>query len=91
MENKRDTIKIKRETYKVTQEAKDKLKAYNSIKKKIIEAMGDDEISVPMIAEKLKMNKSEILYYVMSLLKFGMIEVIGIDDMDEYYLYKIKK
>lgn len=90
-EKKKGTFRIKRETHKVSQEVKDNLKAYNKIKKQIIEAFGDEELSIPQIASKLNMSKPDTLYYVMSLLKFGVVQTVGIDDMDEYYIYKLKK
>lgn len=90
-EKKGETYKIKRQTHQVPQKVKDELKSFNSIKKKILEAMGEEELTVPQISEKIQMSKEETLYYIMSLLKFGMIQVIGIDDMDEYYIYKTQK
>jgi hypothetical protein len=90
-DKKKETFKIKRETHTVSQEIKDNLKSYNQIKRKIVEAIGDEELSVPQIAEKIQMSKPDTLYYVMSLLKFGVVQTVGIDDMDEYYYYKLKK
>lgn len=90
-EKKSETYKIKRQTYQITQKVKDELKSYNSVKRKILEVMGEEELSVPQISDKIKMSKEETLYYVMSLLKFGIIQVTGIDDMDEYYIYKASK
>lgn len=85
------TFKVKRETHQVSQTVKNNLKAYNSIKKKIIEAIGNEELTIPQLAEKTGISKDEALYYTMSLLKFGFIETVRLDDMDEYYIYKIKK
>jgi len=90
-DKKQDTFRIKRETHQVSQQVKDNLKAYNQMKKKVIEAIGDEELNIPQIAEKLNISKSDTLYYVMSLLKFGVVQAAGIDDMDEYYFYKLKK
>lgn len=90
-EKKNGTFRIKRETHTVSQQVKDNLKAYNKIKKQVIEAMGDEELTIPQIAVKLNMSQPDTLYYVMSLLKFGTIVATGIDDMDEYYFYKLKK
>ena len=87
----RETFKIKRESHPVSQQVRDQLKSYNAVKKSILEAIGDDELTVPQIAEKIKMNSADTLYYVMSLLKFNVLQVAGIDDMDEFYFYKIKK
>jgi predicted transcriptional regulator len=90
-EKKRETFKIKRETHPVSQQAKDNLKYFNSLKKKILESMGEEELSIPQIAERIEMSRAETLYYVMTLLKFGLIQVLRIDDMDEYYIYRVKK
>jgi len=85
---KTETFKIKRETHQVSQTTKDSLKAFNSIKKKILEAFGNEELNVPQVAEKIGMTKHETTYYVMTLLKFNMLQVVGIDDNDEFYTYK---
>ncbi len=85
---KTETFKIKRETHQVSQAAKDNLKSFNSIKKKILEAFGNEELNVPQVASKIAMSKDETNYYVMTLLKFNMLQVVGIDDNDEFYTYK---
>jgi hypothetical protein len=90
-ENKQSTFKIKRETHTVSQKVKDQLKEYNAIRKKILAAMGDEEMNIPQIAEKTDMSKADTVYYVMSLLKFNDIETVRLDDMDEFYFYKIKR
>jgi predicted transcriptional regulator len=87
-EKKHETFKIKRETHPVSQQAKDNLKYFNSLKKKILESMGEEELSIPQIAERIEMSRAETLYYVMTLLKFGLIQVLRID---EYYIYRVKK
>ena len=90
-EKKKETFKIKRETHNVSQKTKDQLKAFNATRKKILEAIGDEELNMVNIASKINMSKDDTTYYVMSLLKFNMIQACGMDDMDEYYFYKIKK
>ncbi len=85
------TFKIKRETYQVTQTAKDNLKSFNAIKKKIMEAFGDEEKTIPQLVEKTGLSKEETVYYTMSLLKFGLIQAVRLDDADEFYYYKIRK
>ena len=47
--------------------------------------------TIPQIAEATELSSPETTYYLMTLLKFGDVEVEGIDDMDEYYIYKLKK
>lgn len=90
-DSNRDTFKKKRETHEVSQAVKDNLKDYNAKKKQIVTAFGDEELTIPQLAEKTGLKKSQVLYFVMSLLKFGVVQTVGIDDMDEFYIYKIKK
>ena len=49
-----------------------------------------EKATIPELAEKLDMRSSEVVYYLMSMLKYGDIETVGLDDMDEYYIYKLK-
>ncbi len=85
---KTETFKKKRETHEVSQAVKDNLKEYNSIKKKILEAFGNEELNVPQVADKIGMSKDKANYYVMTLLKFNLLQVVGMDDNDEFYFYK---
>jgi hypothetical protein len=90
-DEKRETYKKKRDSFQVAQEVKDSLKQFNAVKKKILDAMGNEGCTIPQIAAQTGMNRSEALYYVMSMLKFGWIQVVGVDDKDEYYIYQGKK
>lgn len=70
---------------------KENLKAYNKIKKSILKALEDEPKSVPQIAKEIDIPQDIVTYYLMTLQKYGNIEVDDMDDMDEYYLYKLKK
>jgi DNA-binding MarR family transcriptional regulator len=73
------------------EQATEDLKAFNRIKKVLLEALSNEELTVKQLAERLKMPTHEVVYYVMSLVKYGFVETGAIDDMDEYYTYKLKK
>ncbi|PLW92207.1 MAG: hypothetical protein C0592_11925 [Marinilabiliales bacterium] len=88
---KKETFKIKRETHTVSQKVKDQLKTFNKIRRTILEAIGEEEMNIPDIAAKIGMSKEDTMYYVMSLVKFNKLQAAGMDDMDEYYYYKIKE
>jgi len=53
--------------------------------------LGEEESTIAQLSEKLSMPKYEVLYHVTSLVKFGFLQIGEIDDMDEYYSYKIKR
>ena len=53
--------------------------------------LADGELTVAQISEKTGMSRPDTLYHVMSLVKFGIVKVGEIDDMDEYFTYKLNK
>ena len=85
------TIQYIKEKRQVSQQTRDKLKSFNKIKRDILGALKDGgEMNIPQLSEKLSIPTSEMVYYLMSLLKYGFVETAGLDDMDEYYFYKLK-
>jgi len=75
----------------VPEQAKENLKEFNRIKKLMLGALAEDELTVKQIAEKLVLPKDEVVFHLMSLVKYGLVKVGDIDDMDEYYSYKLNK
>lgn len=76
----------------VPEQAKENLKEFNQIKRKIVDALADEaELTVKQVAEKLEMPVHETMYYMMSLVKYGIVKAAEIDDMDEYFTYKLNK
>jgi predicted ArsR family transcriptional regulator len=92
MNNEHDqTYKIFKEKHPVPQEAKEQLKQYTRTKKAILEVLKEESMTVEQITEKLTIPRHETLYYLMSLIKYGLVKVDAIDDMDEYFTYKLVK
>ena len=75
----------------VPEQAKEDLKEFSRIKKQMLEALATDELTIKQLAEKLNMPTDEVMYHLLSLVKFGFVKVGEIDDMDEFYSYKINK
>ncbi len=88
-DNKR-TVLIMKEKRTVSQKVKDELKYFTQVKKKILKALKEREMTVPELAKAIEMQEGDTLYYLMSLLKCGFVETGEIDDMDEYFYYKLK-
>lgn len=91
MEAKTKTINIIKETRKVPVHVSESRKKYVQIRKAILDALKDEGKTIPQIAEIIQLAKPETTYYLMSLHKFGDVAVEGIDDMDEYFIYKLAK
>jgi len=91
MDAKIKTINILKETRKVPAHVLEGRKKYVRIRKALLEALKDEGKTIPQIAKATELPLPEVTYYLMTLLKFGDVEVEGVDDMDEYYIYKLKK
>jgi Fic family protein len=85
------TIDIIKEKRQVSEEVKEKLKYTRKINKEILNALKGKDKTIPEIAKETKIESHVVTYHLMTLLKYGKIEVGEIDDMDEYYFYKLKK
>ncbi len=85
------TYKYLREKREVSQGAKDKMKQFSKIKKLIIDALQEGELTIDELTQKVNLPKDEVVFYLMSLIKYGLVEKGDIDDMDEYFTYKLKK
>lgn len=86
-----NTAKYLREKRGVSEQAKENLKEFNRVKKLITEALADGELTVAQISAKINMSVPDTLYHLMSLVKYGVAKVGAIDDMDEYFTYKLNK
>jgi hypothetical protein len=91
MEKKPRTVAILKEKRSVSESAQEARKKYTRIRKALLEGLREEGKTIPQLAEALQMPLSEITYYLMTLQKFGDVTVEGIDDMDEYYIYQLKK
>ncbi|OIP05742.1 MAG: hypothetical protein AUJ97_00270 [Bacteroidetes bacterium CG2_30_32_10] len=84
------TAKYLKEKREVAQEVKDKQKEFLKIKKAILDALKEDALTIDQLTQKLNMAKHEVVFYLMSLVKYGFVQTGDVDDMDEYFSYKLK-
>jgi predicted ArsR family transcriptional regulator len=84
------TYKYLREKRPVPKEVTERLKYFTRTKKSILNALKEGDKSIPQLSEELNMPKDEVVFQLMSLLKYGFVETGEIDDMDEYFYYKVK-
>jgi Fe-S-cluster-containing hydrogenase component 2 len=49
-----------------------------------------DSKTIPALAKELNLNPELVTYHLMTMNKYNMIEADGLDDSDEYYVYKLK-
>ena len=85
------TYKYLRERREVSQAAKENLKQFIRIKKSITDALRESDLTIEQLTQKLDMPKHEVVFYLMSLVKYGYVQTGAVDDMDSYFSYKLKK
>lgn len=85
------TYKYLRERREVSQATKDNLKQFTRKKKEILDTLKEKEMTIDELTRKLGIPKHEVVYYLMTLVKYGNVQVGSLDDLDEYYTYKLKK
>lgn len=85
------TFKYLREKREVPEAAKENLKNFTRIKKSILDSLKEGDLTIDQITQKLSMPKHEVVYYLMTLVKYGFVQTGTVDEMDEYYSYKLKK
>ena len=84
------TYKYLREKREVSQSAKDNQKQFSKIKKAILEFLQEGDLTIEELTKKLNMPKHEVVYYLMSLVKYGLVQTGAVDEMDAYFSYKLK-
>jgi predicted transcriptional regulator len=84
------TIDVMKEKRKVSEQVRNNLKAFNKLKKQILKSLEPGQKTIPEIAGEIESDIDVITYNLMTLLKYGFIEVGELDDDDEYYYYKLK-
>jgi len=75
----------------VSDEVKAKRKEFNRIKKLILKALEPGPKSIPQLAKEIELSIDVITFHLMTLRKYGDVETGEIDDMDEYFSYKLKQ
>ena len=74
----------------VSEQALEKSKNFREIRKLIHKSIKTEAKTIPQIAAEINLPPETVTFNLMTCRKYGQIDVAGIDDMDEYFLYKLK-
>ncbi len=85
------TIEIIKTKRKVPEALRQRHKEYLGLRKKIREALADGEATIPQISQKTGIPADQVVFLVMTLRKYDEIVAGDMDDMDEYYYYKLSE
>lgn len=90
-EKKKRTFIEAKKKFGVNEQAREHAKKYKEIHKRILGTLQKGPKTIPQIAEILNLPTHMITYFLMTCRKFGYINVAGMDDVDEYFLYEMEK
>ena len=85
------TIDIIKKKRTVSPDVLAKRKEFNRIKKLILNTLKDGAKTIPQIAKETKLASDIITFNLMTCRKYGEIETGEVDDMDEFFTYKLKQ
>ena len=85
------TIDQLKQKMSVSDEIKAKSKAYAKMKRTIKNALKTGKKTIPEIAKETGIHPEQITYYLMTIRKFHEVVEDEVDDMDEYFYYKLTK
>ncbi len=85
------TFRYLREKRGVSEAAKENLKNFTRIRKSMLDALKEGDMTVAQLSQKLAMPGHEVVYYLMTLVKYNLVQTGEVDDMDEYFSYKLKQ
>ncbi|MBN1885106.1 MAG: helix-turn-helix domain-containing protein [Candidatus Krumholzibacteriota bacterium] len=90
MNDRKRTIDHMKERREAPAEARELAKRFARMRKTILGALRDGPLTIPEIAERTGLPPAEVTYGLMTLRKFGQVETLVEDDVDEYYRYRAK-
>ncbi len=85
------TIHVIKQERTVLPHVNEERKKYVQMRKTLLEALKNEGKTIPQLSAATQLPIDQVTYYLMALQKFGEVSVEGIDDMDEYYIYQLKK
>jgi len=56
----------------------------------ILEALGDEALTVPEVARRIGRPSHEVVYWLMGMRRYGYVVEVGDADEDGYYRYAVK-
>ncbi len=91
MEGKKKTVAHMKAKREVPDSLRKQVKEFNRIKKTILNVLEPGPMTIPEIAGKTGLEPETVTYSLMTMRKFGTVETDRMDDMDEYYYYRVKE
>ena len=66
------------------------MKDFPELWRRIMQALNENALTIPQIAKTLLEKTELVTWHVMTMYKYYLLETAGMDEDEEYYLYKLK-
>lgn len=88
--NRAQLLKALREEHKETvEQTRETLKQHQQIRRSISDAIEAEALTIPAAAEVAGLPTEEVLWHIMAMKKYGLIEEMGMEG--DYYTYQLVK
>lgn len=67
------------------------VKSQNTIRRALKRSMKTGPHTISEMAEQTEMTKSDVLWHVSAMLRYGIVVEAGMDEDEEYYMYSLAK
>jgi predicted transcriptional regulator len=83
--------KLRKQHSETVKQAQEVLRQQQAVRKALHSALQNSPHSVPQLAEETGLPAHEVLWYIATMKKYGLVEEAGLDESEEYYLYSLSK
>jgi len=84
-------VKLRQQHGEQVKRVQELLKAQQTARKTLRAALQGDPRTVPQLAAATGLAAHEVLWHLAALKKYGLVEEAGMDEAEEYYLYRLSK
>ena len=67
------------------------VKVQNKIRKTLKKSLKAGPHTIPQLAEETELSKSDVLWHVSAMLRYGLVVEAGMDEDEEFYMYTLAK
>lgn len=78
---------LRKEHHETVERTQASLKEQQAFRKQLRQAMADEALTIPQIAAATRLPSDQILWHVIAMKEYGLIEEVGKDE--SYYQYKL--
>jgi hypothetical protein len=84
-------LELRKQHGESVKQAQELLKEQQAARRTLSRAMQGGPRSTPQLAAATGLTAHEVLWHLAAMKKYGLVEEAGMDDAEEFYLYRLSK